>query len=74
MRSRSESSPPEFASTEAPSAFGLALVQAAGGDPHLLQALKALAWEAYLEVGAPLGRDEAGLRRWWSDRLEARWN
>jgi hypothetical protein len=71
MRTRSDSTHRGSTSTEAPSPFGLALVRAAGGDPRIIQALQALAWEAYLQAGAPLGRDEDGLRQWWSDRLEA---
>jgi hypothetical protein len=52
----------------ATSAFGLALVRAAGGDARLLEALRRLAWEDYLAAGAPNGLDEAGMARWWDER------
>lgn len=68
---RSKSSHYDFASTPVPCPLGLALVQAAGGDARLLEGLRALAWEAYLNAGAPWGHDETGLQRWWSDRIGA---
>ncbi|MDX1420369.1 MAG: hypothetical protein R3181_10425 [Rubricoccaceae bacterium] len=74
MPLRSDPTLRRSSSTGGPCAFGLALVQAAGGDPYLLEGLRQVAWEAYLAAGAPLGIDEDGMGAWWSVRLEAAQN
>ena len=35
-------------------------------DPALAQALRAMAWDAYLEAGRPLGAGENALWAWWT--------
>ena len=60
--------PPPPSGSE-PCALGLALVVAAGGDHHFLQALRRMAWEGYLTDAAPPAPDEAGMERWWAAQL-----
>jgi hypothetical protein len=60
-----------FASTSQPSPFGLALVRASDGDATIRDMLLAMAWDRYRAAGFPCGSDEAGMERWWNQRLAA---
>lgn len=60
---------PSSNAREVPSPFGLALVQVAGGDKAILDALRAFAWSAYQEAGCPQGADEQGMDVWWTSQL-----
>jgi hypothetical protein len=71
MSPRSELSFLGSTSTASSDAFGLVLVQVAGGDAALVEVLRRLAWEAYVEAGAPCGTSEDGMAAWWHDRLAA---
>ena len=35
-------------------------------DPALAQALRAMAWDAYLQAGRPLGAGEDAMWAWWA--------
>jgi hypothetical protein len=54
-----------------PDALGLALVRVAGDDARFLRALRRMAWEYYLVAATSGARDEAGLKRWWAEQLDA---
>ncbi len=52
-----------------PSPLGLAIVKVAGGDREILEALLAVAWQAYQEAGCPFGATETGMDEWWAEQL-----
>ncbi|MDX1439151.1 MAG: hypothetical protein R3284_04535 [Rubricoccaceae bacterium] len=66
---RSFSSVEGYTSTSRPSALGMAILRASGGDANLAAAIRSLAWESYLGAGYPYGYSESGLERWWEQRL-----
>ena len=53
-----------------PSPLGLALVNVAGGDRALLDALRGVAWTTYQEADCPFGPDEQGMEHWWAEQLK----
>lgn len=49
----------------------LSLIQAAGGNPALVDGFKAMIWQAYSEADFPFGVTEEGMCLWWEHQQQA---